>query len=236
MSDILKDQLVAVVDDEKEVRDVISRYLSDEGCIIKTFPCGESLIEYLKKEIPDILLLDRMLPEMDGIMVCQKIRDDERVSQIPILMFSGKGEVLDKITGLNIGADDYLPKPFDLEELKARMMALLRRSGEGGQEATLKIGGDLLSIDKKRYQVTVEGKKVTLTYAEYKILELLASKKGQVFSRNRILEYVWSDEKMVVERTVDFHIVNLRKKIRKAGSLIKNVRGFGYVLDETEEY
>lgn len=235
MSNILTNQLVAVVEDEKGIRDIICKYLEDEGCNITTFISGEELLEYLNEEIPDLLLLDRLLPGMDGMEVCQTIRADEKLMHIPVLMFSRKGDVTDKITGLNVGADDYLPKPFDLEELKARMSALLRRTQAEEPSPMIEIPGGV-TINTEKYIVCADGEKVNLTYAEYKILELLAVNKGQVFSRKRILEYVWPDGKDVVERTVDFHMTNLRKKIGQAGPLIKNVRSFGYVLDVDGTY
>lgn len=238
MTNILSKSYIVVVDDEKEIRDLISAYLSNEGCMVETLGSGEELLELLEargRDLPDLLFLDRILPGMNGIQVCRKIRDNERTQHIPIIMFSGKNQTIDKVEGLTIGADDYVPKPFELEELKARAAALLRRCSDAAPKERVTVGDDLI-IEKDRYFVTLKGKKVNLTYAEYKILELLASHKGRVFSRSRIIQYIWSGEKVVVERTVDFHLANLRRKIGKIGDLIKSVRGFGYVLDEAGEY
>ncbi|MFC1480224.1 response regulator transcription factor [Candidatus Omnitrophota bacterium] len=225
----MKDRHIAVVDDDPEIVSLVSQYLKKEGLAVKGLSTGEKLFEFLKKEKPDLIILDRVLPGMNGFEICKKLKEKEKFSSIPVIMLSQKGEAVDKTSGLNVGADDYLGKPFDLDELKARIEAVLRRRGtEGEKKLTV---GDTISMDLQKCQVVVKKRKVELTFAEFKILELLASRRGQVFTRGRILEYLWGDEKIVVERTVDVHVRNLRKKLGKAGELIKNIRGFGYVLE-----
>ncbi|MFH1552158.1 MAG: response regulator transcription factor [Candidatus Omnitrophota bacterium] len=222
---------ITVVDDDPGILDLVYTYLTKEGFAAKGLSSGEKFFEFLKTEKPDLVILDRVLPGMNGFEICKKLKETEKFSSIPVIMLSQKGEAVDKVSGLNVGADDYMGKPFDLEELKARIEALLRRRGTGGKDKKLTVG-DTISMDLQKCQVVVKKRKVELTFAEFKILELLASRRGQVFTRGRILEYLWGDEKIVVERTVDVHVRNLRKKLGKAGKLIKNIRGFGYVLED----
>ncbi len=227
----MEGKYIVIVDDSPDLQQVLGKYLRKEGFAVEGIPSGEDLFEFLKKEKPDLIILDRILPGMNGFEICKRIRDDERLALIPIVMLSGKGETVDRISGLNIGADDYITKPFDLNEMRARIEAILRRRGSEGKDRIMSIG-DEISIDLQKCQVMVSDKRIDLTFAEFKILELLALRKGQVFSRKRILEYLWGDEKIVVERTVDFHIKNLREKLGEAGRHIKNVRGFGYQIEE----
>ncbi len=224
---------IAVVDDDPGIVSLISKYLRKEGFTVKGLSTGEALFKSLKTEKPDLVILDRVLPGMDGFEICKRLKETQGSSLIPVIMLSRKGEAVDKISGLNIGADDYLGKPFDLQELKARITAVLRRRGIGEKSRKITVG-DAISIDPQKCRVTVGKKKIDLTFAEFKILELLALKRGHVFTRGRILEHLWGDEKIVVERTIDVHIRNLRKKLGKSGKLIENIRGFGYVLKEDE--
>ncbi|NQT32419.1 MAG: response regulator transcription factor [Candidatus Omnitrophica bacterium] len=222
---------IVMVDDESEILDAVCEYLSGEGFSARGILTGEELFDYLKKKTPDLIILDRCLPGINGFEICKKLKESERLSLIPVIMLSAKGEVVDKVGGLNIGADDYLTKPVELTELKARILAVLRRRGLEGVDKEINVSDDIV-IDPRRCQVRVDKKKVELTFAELKILELLSSRKGQVFSRMRILEYLWGDEKIVVERTVDVHVRNLRKKLGRAGDIIKNIRSFGYTIEE----
>ena len=225
--------LIAIVDDDLDVVNTISRRLETEGFGTKNLSDAESLFKFLDKEKPDLILLDLMLPGMNGYEACQKIKADERFSSIPIIILSGRKEVTDKISGLDMGADDYLVKPFSMDELIARIRVVLRRRPDAGREEKITID-NRIAMDLKKHEVLIDGEKVDLTPAEFKILEFLASRKGQVFSRDRILDYMWGEEKIVVERTIDVHIKHLREKLDKAGELIKNVRGVGYKLDEED--
>ncbi len=228
----MDNKLIAIVDDEAGVVSTVSEYLANKGFVTRGFSNSKDLFEFLaKEERPDLIILDIMLPGMPGFEICKKLKEKERYSTIPIIMVSAKGEVPDKTSGLDLGADDYLVKPFSLEELTARINAVLRRQSPEEKEEKVTVG-NLLVLDRKRYEVTVEGKKVDLTPTEFKILECLSSRKDQVFTRDRILDYLWGEEKIVIERTIDVHIRHLREKLGKAGDLIKNVRGIGYKLEE----
>jgi len=172
-----------------------------------------------------------MLPDMDGIEICKKIRAIPSSSSLPIIMLTARSEETDKILGLELGADDYVTKPFSPKELVARVKAVLRRQLKPDKSERISVG-KALEIDLKKYEVVLCGKKIDLTITEFKILELLSSKKGWVFTRDKILDHLWGDEKAVIDRTVDVHIRHLREKLGKESSLIKNVRGVGYKLEE----
>lgn len=225
-----KQKYVVIVDDDSTVREVIAEYLTKKGYEVKAFTDDEGLFSSLTKRIPDLIILDIVLPGMDGFAICNKLKSKEKFSDIPVIILSGQDGEISKVSGLEMGADDYVVKPFSLNELAARIKAILRRGARHGEENVLEVG-ELIEIDFTKHTVTVEGKRVELTPAEFQILELLASREGQVFSRDRMLEYLWGEEKIVIERTIDVHIRHLREKLGKAGDLIKNVRGVGYKLD-----
>jgi two-component system phosphate regulon response regulator PhoB/two-component system alkaline phosphatase synthesis response regulator PhoP len=166
-----------------------------------------------------------MLPDLDGFDICRMMKSNQSYESIPIIMLTAKGQEADKVTGLELGADDYLTKPFSPRELIARVKAVLRRTS--ASKLVQIIIGDI-SIDPERFEVMVNEKLVTLTPVEFKILHLLAQNQGKVFSRERILDHLWGNEKAVIDRTVDVHIKNLRDKLGPAGELVKNIRGVGY--------
>jgi DNA-binding response OmpR family regulator len=172
-----------------------------------------------------------MLPDMDGFEVCRDLKSDARTGAIPIIMLTAKGDETDRVVGLELGADDYVTKPFSVRELVARVKAVLRRSLErerAGGISTLRN----LTVDPAKFEVKVSGKRIDLTSSEFKILALLVSKPGRVFTRDQILDHLWGHEKTVVDRTIDVHIRNLRAKLGKAAGYIKNVRGVGYKAAE----
>lgn len=230
MSEQMDDKLIVIVDDDPRMVDMISRSLTKEGFRVKGVSDAVGLFKFLNKEKPDLIILDLMLPDMDGFEICKSLKKKERFSSIPVIILSGKGGEADKVSGLDMGSEDYIVKPCSLNELTARIRAVLRRPGRG-KERKIEVGG-MIVIDMLRCEVTVEGKKLKLTPAEFKILEYLSSRKGWVFTRNRILEYLWGEEKIVVGRTIDVHIRHLREKLGKAGKFIQNVRGTGYKLEE----
>ncbi len=230
----MDDNLIAVVDDDPGIVSTITEFLSKQGYRVKGLHDGKALFSYLEKERPDLIILDLVLPGMNGFEICQTLKGKERFSGIPIIILSGKTEEDDKVSGLDLGADDYMIKPFSLNELKSRITAVLRRGGPEEVEEKISVG-DILEIDLKKYQVRVKGELVDLTPTEFKILELLSSRRGQVFKRDRILDYLWGEEKVVIERTIDVHIRHLREKLGDAGDFIKNVRGIGYKLEEGPE-
>jgi two-component system phosphate regulon response regulator PhoB/two-component system alkaline phosphatase synthesis response regulator PhoP len=219
---------IAVVDDEPDIIHLVSIHLKKAGFSVDSFLNGSSLLNFLSANIPDLVILDLMLPDLDGITVCRMMKNDSRYSSIPIIMLTAKGQEIDKVSGLELGADDYVTKPFSPKELIARVKAVLRRSVHV-QAGPISVG-DKLFIDPERFEAKVDDEPVMLTAVEFKILLLLATNRGKVFSRERILDHLWGNEKAVLDRTVDVHIKNLRDKLGPAGNIIRNVRGVGYKL------
>jgi two-component system phosphate regulon response regulator PhoB/two-component system alkaline phosphatase synthesis response regulator PhoP len=172
-----------------------------------------------------------MLPDTDGLELCKTLKKKDTFAAIPVIMLTAKGEETDKILGLELGADDYVTKPFSPKELVARVKAVLRRQVRKVESKKIEIAGRVI-IDLEKFEVTAKGKKIDLTTTEFRILQLLASRKGYVFTRDNILNYLWGDEKAVVDRTIDVHIRHLREKLGSAAALIKNIRGVGYKLEE----
>jgi two-component system phosphate regulon response regulator PhoB/two-component system alkaline phosphatase synthesis response regulator PhoP len=223
--------LIAVIEDEPDLAALVSAHLRKEGFRVETFGDAERFLRFLQKKIPDLILLDLMLPDMSGLDLCKVLKRSEEWRAIPVIIATAKAEETDKILGLELGADDYVTKPFSLKELAARMRAVLRRSELSEPPTVLEIGGGLV-LDAERFQVRRDGIALDLTSTEFKILRLLASKKGRVFSREQILDELWGHDKIVLDRTVDVHIKNLREKLGPAGGLIKNIRGVGYKVEE----
>jgi DNA-binding response OmpR family regulator len=226
-------EIVAVVDDEPDILELVSLHLRKNHFSVREFSDGSSFIKYLNSEIPDLAVLDLMLPDADGFEICKYMKRKKNLSHIPIVMLTAKSEESDTVLGLELGADDYVRKPFSPNELIARVKTVLRRI-ESCREAETpeKICVGNITIDTDKHEVVVGSKKVELTLAEFRILQLLASEKGRVFSRNRILDYLWGNEKIVVDRTIDVHIRHLRSKLGNASKLIRNVYGVGYKLEE----
>lgn len=224
-------QTVVIVEDEPDISELISIHLQKNGFRSKCFENGKDFFVYIEKEKPSLLVLDLMLPDMDGIEICKKIRSHAVISDLPIIMLTARSDETDKILGLELGADDYVTKPFSPKELVARVKAVLRRQLAPGTSKKITVGKDL-EIDLEKFEVVLSGQKVDLTITEFKILELLSSKTGWVFPRDKILDHLWGDEKAVIDRTVDVHIRHLREKLGNASGLIKNVRGVGYKLEE----
>ncbi len=223
--------LVAIVDDDRDILELVSVHIKRAGMKAREFADAEGFYGFLHQDTPDIVILDLMLPDADGIEICKFLRRDERFSALPVIMLTARADEVDRVLGLEIGADDYITKPFSPKELVSRVKAVLRRS-RPGEQPTQKIAiGDLLSVDLQRHEVTVEARRIELTAVEFRILQLLASRQGWVFSRDSILDFLWGHDKTVSDRTVDVHIRHLREKLGAASSLIKNVRGAGYKLD-----
>ena len=225
-------ELIAVVDDEPDIVDLITLQLQKAGFRAEGYSDARSLLSALEKRIPDLILLDLMLPDIDGLEICKLLRRKEEWTAIPVIMVTAKGDESDKILGLELGADDYVTKPFSAKELVARVKSLLRRQQGSAEGKKIEIG-NILSIDPEKYRVSVRGRELELTSTEFKILTLLASKRGRVFTRDQILDHLWGQEKIVLDRTIDVHIRNLREKLGPdAGGMIKNIRGVGYKLEE----
>jgi len=224
-------ELIAIVDDEPDIVELIALHLKKNRFRVREFLDAESFYRAIRSETPDLIVLDLMLPDADGFEICKYVRKQTNLSSIPIIMLTARSEEADKVLGLELGADDYVTKPFSPGELVARVKAVLRRR-EPPREAVERIEIEgVLSLDLQRHEVSVRGEKVELTSTEFRILQLLASKKGWVFSRDKILDFLWGNEKTVVDRTVDVHIKHLREKLGAAAKLIKNIRGVGYKLE-----
>ena len=225
---------ILVVDDERDIREILGVYLTNSGYEVKKAKSGEKALELLEENKTDLAILDVMMPDMDGITLCMKIREHRN---IPILMLSAKDQDMDKVIGLSAGADDYLAKPFNPVELLARVRAQLRRFHELnpviGTDTTLKYEGLALSLDTHR--VVREGEEIRLTPTEFKILQLLWQNRGIVFSTDRIYNRIWIEAEYEVDNTVMVHIRNLREKIEKDKKnpiYVKTVWGVGYKFGE----
>lgn len=224
---------ILVVDDEADIVELVTYNLKKEGFMVDSVSDGESALAKVRKEKYSLLILDLMLPGIQGIEICRILRNDPKTAGIPVIMLTAKGEEVDKILGLELGADDYVTKPFSPRELIARVKAVMRRSTEkpvaGG---VLRVGE--LEIDRERYTVSLRGKSVKLSATEYKLLLYLAERKGKVFSREQLLDAIWRDEAFVEPRTVDVHIRRLRARIEKDPAnpiYIKTLRGIGYFFE-----
>jgi DNA-binding response OmpR family regulator len=223
-------QVIAALDDEPDILELLKVNLRKAGYRFEGFQDADDFYRYLAKEKPNLIILDLMLPGADGLEVCRHIRKTEGLADIPIIMLTARGDESDMIVGLELGADDYVTKPFSVKELVARIHAVLRRPKRG--DVARRIVAGPLVVDLDKFEVTAGGVKVDLTATEFKILQLLASRQGRVFTRDQILDFLWGQEKVVIDRTIDVHIRNLREKLGPAASLIKNIRGAGYKLEE----
>ncbi len=226
-------KLIAVLDDEMDILELLTLHLEKANFKVRGFTNAESFFTFLGDTLPELIILDLMLPDMDGLDVCKRIKQNDHTAQIPIIMLTAKGEESDKVIGLELGADDYVTKPFSPKELLARIKAVIRRRHDlPNRNMQQLVIGDEFVIDLARYEVLVSGNPVHLTTTEFRVLQILAEKKGWVFSRDKILDRLWGHEKIVVDRTIDVHIRNLRDKLGNVGKLIKNVRGVGYKLED----
>jgi DNA-binding response OmpR family regulator len=223
-------KVIAIVDDEPDIVELVSVNLKKSGFTPHGFTTAENFFAFLKAQTPDLVILDLMLPDADGLEICKHLKKKDELAAIPIIMLTAKAEETDKILGLELGADDYVTKPFSPKELVARVKVALRRLSQKEVTQKIEIGG-ILTIDTEKFEVKVAGKKIDVTTTEFKILQVLASKPEWVFSRDKILDYLWGREKAVLDRTVDVHVKNLREKLGAAGQFIKNVRGIGYKLE-----
>ncbi|MCD4650889.1 MAG: response regulator transcription factor [Candidatus Cloacimonetes bacterium] len=221
---------IFILDDEQDILELVALHLSKSGFDPVSFSHVADFWKALETTIPNLIILDLMLPDTDGMEICKKIR--KQSESIPIIMLTAKDDEMEKILGLELGADDYITKPFSPRELVARVKAVLRRSSIVNAVENIGIS-DLLRMDINTYEVWVKERKIELTSTEFKLLKLFIEKQGWVFSREKILDYLWGKEKAVIDRTVDVHVKNLREKLGEAGKLIKNVRGVGYKLEIT---
>jgi two-component system phosphate regulon response regulator PhoB/two-component system alkaline phosphatase synthesis response regulator PhoP len=224
------EKLIAIVDDEDDIRELVSINLKKAGFKTKEYSDADSLIKSLSKSLPDLIILDIMMPGTDGIETVKILKRDDRYSMIPVILLTAKSDEPEKVVGLEIGADDYVTKPFSPRELAARVKAVLRRR-ENIRETSEIVEIGPVTIDMDKHEVAVRGKKVELTATEFNILHILALKKERVLSREQILDNLWGSEKTVVDRTIDVHIKHLRTKLGPAGKMIRNIRGVGYKIE-----
>jgi len=227
--------LVYIADDELNIRKLIAFGLKDSGFETAEFPDGTQLLAALKLRVPDAIILDWMMPQPDGLAVCRMLRENETTRAIPVLMLTARGEEIDRVLGLEIGADDYIVKPFSMKELCARVRAVLRRTGrqEEPAEKVLSIGG--VNVDIVRHIVKKAGNPVELTAKEFDLLVMLMKNSGKVLTRNTLLDKVWGVEYYGDTRTVDVHVRYLRQKIEDnpdEPAYIQTVRGVGYKFTE----
>lgn len=226
-------KLIAVVDDEKDILELIAHHLKREGFTVKQFQSGKDFLLYMNSVPPDLVLLDIMLPGMDGLEICRILKGKQATRSIPIIMITAKSSEADIVVGLELGADDYIVKPFRPRELVARVKSTMRIYDlKEPDDGTLRFGS--LSINPESYEARVDSERLDLTTTEFRILETLGKKKGKVFTRDELLKRktLWGDERVVFDRTIDVHIKNLREKMGPAGKMIKTVRGIGYKLEE----
>lgn len=226
-------ETILIVDDEEDILELLKVNLSNEGYNILQTMTGEEAIKIAKQSSPDLIVLDLMLPGIDGLEVTKYLRKAEATEDIPIVMLTAKGEESDIVTGLELGANDYISKPFSPRELTARIRAILRRRNRNSTEAPVRVRqeGDMI-IDRAKHRVTIEGSSVDLTLSEFELLSFLAEKKGWVFTRGQIVDAIHGENYAVTERSIDVIIVGLRKKLNNYASCIETVRGVGYRFKE----
>jgi len=222
-------QKIWIVEDEPDIANLVAHHVRKEQFGADIFSDGESFLESLKSEMPDLVILDLMLPGVNGLDICKMLRADERTSNVPIIMLTAKDTEADIVRGLEFGADDYVVKPFSVSELMARIKAVLRRSESPDEGKLITVDG--LSLDPASFEVKVDNVSAELTYAEFRILSLLILKPGRVFTRQQIIDGIWDDYRIVTSKTVDVHVAHLRKKIGRFGDSIKAVRGVGYKFE-----
>ena len=224
---------ILIIDDEPDVVDLISMNLKSAGFKVYSADNGEAGVVKAKAEIPSLIILDLMLPKISGIEVCKLLKREALTNSIPIIMLTAKSEEVDRIVGLELGADDYVTKPFSPRELLLRIQSVLRRSKTADSKPERIKLGDLM-LDHARHEVFVSGEKVDLTATEFKLLAILMERKGRVQSRDRLLNDVWGYESVIDTRTVDTHIRRLREKMDMLADYIETVRGVGYrIMDQT---
>lgn len=230
---------VLVVDDEKDIVDLVSFNLKKEGFAVEKAYDGERAMRIIRDSAPDLILLDLMLPGIQGMDVCRMVRRDPRLSYIPVIMLTAKTDEVDKVLGLEIGADDYITKPFSVRELIARIRAVMRRFESGGEaekKKTFSYKG--LRIDYDSFEISLDGRKIDLSPTEARLLIFFSKNPGKVFTRSQILDRVWGENSFVEPRTVDVHIRRLRAQIEKDSdnpAFIVTVRGAGYKFAAARE-
>lgn len=220
---------IYIVEDDVNIREIERYALKNSGYQVEEFECSADLFKRLESKVPALILLDIMLPNEDGLDILTKIRADKNTAKVPIIMVTAKTSELDKVKGLDLGADDYISKPFGVMELISRVKALLRRTTNAQEESQISYGNIL--VDNDKHAVYVDGNLCELTYKEFELFKYLVINKGIVLSRDKIMNQVWGFDYEGESRTVDMHIKTLRQKLGEAGSHIKTVRNVGYMVE-----
>ena len=231
----MNQETILLVEDERDIQELLKFHLKRENLMVETAGTGEDALRYLKSHAPSLVLLDLMLPGMDGLEVCRRLKAQPETREIPIIMLTAKDSEADIVTGLEMGAADYVCKPFSPRVLVARIRSVLRRPvdplADDASGPAIEIGP--LTVDPERHKVEIKGKEIHLTYTEFRILHLLAASAGRAFTRQQIVDQVRGESYAVTERIVDVQMVSLRKKLGPLGDWIETVRGVGYRFKET---
>jgi two-component system, OmpR family, alkaline phosphatase synthesis response regulator PhoP len=231
-SRVMTRERILVVDDEEDLLELVNYNLSREGYRVECVASGEAALTAARKALPDLIVLDLLLPSVDGLEVCRLLKGDSKTKHIPIIMLTAKGEESDMVTGLELGADDYMTKPFSPRVLLARIKAILRRKHKETADNDQAIQVRELVIHPGRHEVLVNGTPIDLTFTEFRLLHFLARKPGWAFTRSQIVDAVKGEDYPVTERSVDVQVAGLRKKLGEIGSYIETVRGVGYRFRE----
>ncbi|MFZ5980368.1 MAG: response regulator [Candidatus Zixiibacteriota bacterium] len=227
----MANETILLIEDEKDIAELVRYNLEKEGYRVLHNDSGETGLRQALNNPPDLIILDLMLPGTDGLTICKSFRNSEKTGNIPIIMLTAKSEEADIVTGLEVGADDYITKPFSPRVLVARVRALLRRKDDSIDEhAPIKIKN--LMIDPNRFTVRVDSENITLTQTEFKLLHTLARRPGWVFNRNQLVDNIRGEDVFITDRTIDVHVAGLRKKLGPAGKYIETIRGIGYRFKE----
>lgn len=231
MSDT-KPKKILVVDDEPDVTDLLAYTLKSKGFAVEAINNPNASVGLARTFLPDLVILDVMMPELNGIQICRMLRADPALKNVPIIFLTAKAEEGDRIQGLESGADDYVSKPFSTKELVLRVQSILRRSGEGAQPEQKKLQVGEIALDIARHEVTLHGDPIDLTATEFKLLRLLMERRGRVQTREHLLINVWNYETEIETRTVDTHVRRLREKLGDQADWIETIRGVGYRMAE----
>lgn len=232
---ILSGKRILIVDDEPDVTELISYKLKREGCEVEVLNNPLQVVGIAREFRPDLLILDIMMPDLDGLKVCRMVRADRELAAVPVIFLTARGEVENRIEGLEQGADDYIAKPFDTKELVLRIGTVLKRANPKATKEAVRLTAGSVVLDEELHRVTVSGNPVELTATEFKLLKLLLQRKGRVLTRENLLVNVWNYDTDTETRTIDTHIRRLREKLSADADLIETVRGVGYRIGSQEK-
>ncbi len=224
---------ILLIEDEQDIVELVTYNLNREGYDVLSSRSGEDGLKKARTVKPDLILLDIMLPGINGLDICRALKGDDKTNHIPIIMLTARNEDIDVVTGLEVGADDYVTKPFSPRILTARIRAMFRRSENGEKKATALVTFGKMTIDQGRHLVTINGKPVQLTLTEFQLLLVLVNRRGWVFDRSQLIDELRDGHQVITDRAIDVQIANLRKKLGEYGQYIETVRGIGYRIQET---